>query len=84
MPREDGRRGERGADRAVREPQHGCRPFDVSNGQEIWRGRLPTPAIATPMSYEWQGKQYIVIYSGGYARLDTELSDQVIAFTLPD
>jgi quinoprotein glucose dehydrogenase len=63
---------------------HYLRAFDVSNGQEIWRGRLPAPAIATPMSYEWQGKQYIVIYSGGYARLDTELSDQVIAFTLPD
>ena len=51
---------------------------------EIWRGRLPAPAIATPMSYEWNGRQYVVIYSGGYSTLGTEYSDQVIAYALPD
>ena len=62
---------------------HYLRAFDVSNGDELWRGRLPAPAMATPMTYEWQGRQYVVIYSGGYARLDTTLSDKVIAFALP-
>ena len=63
---------------------HYLRAFDVSNGDEIWRGRLPAPAVATPMTYEWNGKQYVVIYSGGYSSLGTEYSDQVIAFALPD
>jgi quinoprotein glucose dehydrogenase len=62
---------------------HYLRAFDVSNGNELWRGRLPAPAIATPMTYEWNGMQYVVIYSGGYSTLGTEYSDQVIAFALP-
>jgi quinoprotein glucose dehydrogenase len=61
---------------------HYLRAFDVSNGDELWRGRLPAPAMATPMTYEWEGRQYVVIYSGGYSRLDTTLSDKVIAFAL--
>ena len=29
------------------------RAFDVSNGTELWRGRLPAGGQATPMTYEW-------------------------------
>lgn len=63
---------------------HYMRAFDVSNGDEVWRGRLPAPAIATPMTYVWNDRQYVVIYSGGYSTLGTEYSDKVIAFALPD
>ena len=63
---------------------HYIRAFDVSNGAELWRGRLPAPGNATPMTYEWNGRQYVIIYSGGYARMDTALSDRVIAFALPE
>jgi quinoprotein glucose dehydrogenase len=63
---------------------HYIRAFDVANGDELWRGRLPAPGNATPMTYEWNGRQYVVIYAGGYARMDTALSDRVIAFALPD
>ncbi len=63
--------------------EHEIRAFDVSDGTELWRGRLPAPGNATPMTYEWNGRQYVVIYSGGYARLDTVLSDRLIAFALP-
>ena len=61
---------------------HYLRAFDIANGTELWRGRLPAPGMATPMTYEWEGRQYVVIYAGGYARLDTTLSDKVIAFAL--
>ena len=63
---------------------HYLRAFDVASGTELWRGRLPAPGNATPMTYAWNGRQYVVIYAGGYARLDTRLDDRIIAFALPD
>lgn len=60
------------------------RAFDVSNGEELWRGRLPAGGQATPMTYEWQGRQYVVIYAGGHARAGTRLGDSIVAFALPD
>ena len=63
---------------------HYLRALDVETGDELWRSRLPSPANATPMTYEWNGRQYVVIYAGGHARLDAALSDQLIAYALPD
>jgi len=63
---------------------HYLRAFDVESGDELWRSRLPAPANATPMTYESNGRQYVVVYAGGYARLGTQLSDRLIAFALPD
>lgn len=63
---------------------HYLRAFDASNGTELWRGRLPAPAIATPMTYTWNGRQYVVIFAGGNARMGTALADSLIAFALPD
>ena len=63
---------------------HYLRAFDVSNGDELWRGRLPAPGIATPMTYTWNGRQYVVVFAGGNARMGTELADSLIAFALPD
>ena len=60
------------------------RAFDVSNGTELWRGRLPAGGQATPMTYEWDGRQFVVIYAGGNARLGTRLGDSLVAFALPD
>jgi quinoprotein glucose dehydrogenase len=60
------------------------RAFDVETGEELWRGRLPAGAQATPMTYEWQGRQYVVIYAGGYSRIESKLGDYLVAFALPD
>ena len=65
------------------------RAFDNATGEEIWRHRLPAPAIATPMSYvatdaDGKQKQYIVIAAGGYGRMPVKLSDSLIAFALED
>ncbi len=56
----------------------------MTNGTEVWRSRLPSPATATPMSYTWDGRQYVVIYAGGYSQLGTQLADHVIAYALPE
>lgn len=60
------------------------RAFDVSNGAELWRHRLPAGGQATPMSYEWNGRQYVVISAGGHARSNTQLGDYLMAFALPE
>jgi quinoprotein glucose dehydrogenase len=60
------------------------RAFDVETGEELWKGSLPTAGIATPMTYMWKGKQYVAIFAGGYANIDTKPGDELIAFALPD
>ena len=59
------------------------RALSTSTGEELWRGRLPTSGNATPMTYMWKGRQYVVIYAGGNARAGTPPDDEVIAFALP-
>ncbi|MBV8684395.1 MAG: pyrroloquinoline quinone-dependent dehydrogenase [Caulobacteraceae bacterium] len=59
------------------------RAFDAANGRLLWRGRLPAGAQATPMTYVWKGRQYVVIASGGHSKTSTKRGDQFIAFALP-
>jgi quinoprotein glucose dehydrogenase len=60
------------------------RAFDAKTGAELWKGRLPAGGQATPMTYMWQGRQYVVIAAGGHDKAGTKRGDQVIAFALPD
>ncbi|MFL9895314.1 MULTISPECIES: glucose/quinate/shikimate family membrane-bound PQQ-dependent dehydrogenase [Paraburkholderia] len=59
------------------------RGFDVNNGKEVWRARLPAGGQATPMSYSIDGRQYILIAAGGHGSFGTKLGDYVIAYALP-
>lgn len=61
------------------------RAMDMATGEEVWKGRLPVGAQATPMSYvsPKTGKQYILIVAGG-ARQSPVRGDLVIAYALPD
>ena len=59
------------------------RAFDVNNGTELWRARLPAGGQATPMSYSIDGRQYVVIAAGGHGSFGTKLGDYVIAYALP-
>ena len=58
------------------------RAFDADNGKEIWTMELPASAQSTPMTYEWGGKQYIVICAGGHGKLKSKMGDSVVAFAL--
>jgi quinoprotein glucose dehydrogenase len=58
------------------------RAIDVETGKELWKGRLPAGGQATPMSYVWEGRQYVVIAAGGHARIGTKLGDNIVAFAL--
>jgi quinoprotein glucose dehydrogenase len=59
------------------------RAFDTKSGTELWKGRLPAGGQATPMTYMWKGKQYVVIAAGGHSKLNTKRGDRVVAFALP-
>lgn len=60
------------------------RALDVKNGQELWRGRLPVGAQATPLTYvsPKSHRQYVVISAGG-ARKSADKGDYIIAYALP-
>ena len=60
------------------------RAFSVTNGEKLWEARLPAGGQATPMTYEVNGKQYVLIYAGGHGSFGTKLGDYVVAYALPD
>jgi quinoprotein glucose dehydrogenase len=59
------------------------RAFDAKTGAELWRGRLPAGGQATPMTYVWHGRQYVIIAAGGHSKSNTKRGDEVLAFALP-
>jgi quinoprotein glucose dehydrogenase len=65
-------------------PEPYLRAFDSTTGEEVWKGGLPVPAQATPMTYVIHGKQYIVVAAGGHPTFGTPVGDSVVAFALPD
>ncbi|HTP36670.1 MAG TPA: pyrroloquinoline quinone-dependent dehydrogenase [Candidatus Acidoferrales bacterium] len=58
------------------------RAFDSDTGKEIWIVELPASAQSTPMTYEWGGKQYVVICAGGHGKMKSKMGDSVVAFAL--
>jgi quinoprotein glucose dehydrogenase len=58
------------------------RAFETQTGELLWQDPLPAGGQATPMSYQLNGKQYVVICAGGHGKLHTKLGDYVIAYAL--
>jgi quinoprotein glucose dehydrogenase len=58
------------------------RAFDSDTGKELWSVELPASAQSTPMTYEWRGKQYLVICAGGHGKMKSKMGDSVVAFAL--
>ncbi|MEZ4828004.1 MAG: hypothetical protein R3C61_17230 [Bacteroidia bacterium] len=58
------------------------RAFDKATGKELWKYKLPFSAMATPCTYEVNGKQYIVFAAGG-GKVTKERGDLFVAFALP-
>ena len=59
------------------------RAFDVVNGRELWSADLPAGGKATPMTYFYRGKQYVVIAAGGDGEFFGS-ADALMAFTLDE
>ena len=55
------------------------RAFDATAGEKLWSFKLPVDATATPMTFEKDGRQYIVIVAGGHHFFERPLGDYVLA-----
>ena len=60
------------------------RALDIDTGETLWSTTLNVPSMAVPMTYEVNGRQFVVIASGGSALVGTPLDDKLFAFALPD
>jgi quinoprotein glucose dehydrogenase len=59
--------------------------YDIDTGEELWEFKAPTMAAATPMTYEYEGRQYVVFAVGGHAWYYAKgVDDYLLAFALPE
>lgn len=59
------------------------RAIDIETGETVWQDVLPGGGQATPMTYEAGGRQYVVIMAGGHHFMETPISDELVAYALP-
>lgn len=59
------------------------RAVDIETGVTLWRDTLPGGGQATPVTFEMNGRQYLVIMAGGHHFMGTPVSDQLVAYALP-
>ncbi|HLV84984.1 MAG TPA: PQQ-binding-like beta-propeller repeat protein, partial [Devosia sp.] len=59
------------------------RAIDIETGEEVWQTILPAGGQATPMTYEANGRQIVVINAGGHDFMETPIGDYFIAYALP-
>jgi quinoprotein glucose dehydrogenase len=57
--------------------------IDLKTGKILWQTPLPAGGQATPMVYEQNGREYVVLMTGGHHFMKTKIGDQVIAWALP-
>lgn len=60
------------------------RAIDIETGKTVWQDTLPAGGQATPMTYEQNGRQYIVLMAGGHHFMETPVGDELIAWALPE
>ncbi|MBV1880389.1 MAG: PQQ-binding-like beta-propeller repeat protein [Pseudomonadales bacterium] len=63
-------------------PDQKFRAFETATGKLLWEYKLPATGNATPMTYEVNGKQYVIIAAGGSDLVGSEPSDHLMAFRL--
>lgn len=57
------------------------RAFHMKTGKKLWEDQLPAGGYATPITYEVDGKQFIVIACGG-GKMGTASGDEYRAYAL--
>jgi quinoprotein glucose dehydrogenase len=59
------------------------RAFDSHTGKLLWETTLPYAGVATPATYMIDGKQYVVIATGGGRDPKSPSGGEYVAFSLP-
>ncbi|MDX1580517.1 MAG: pyrroloquinoline quinone-dependent dehydrogenase, partial [Alphaproteobacteria bacterium] len=60
------------------------RAFSLETGEQLWRHKMEAGISTTPMTYEANGRQFVVIVTGRHLFFDMPPGDAVIAFALPE
>jgi quinoprotein glucose dehydrogenase len=58
------------------------RAFDLLTGKTVWKAPLPAAGMATPVSYQVNGEQYVVLTAGGHSMYGSTKGDSVVAYKL--
>jgi len=59
------------------------RALDSHTGKLLWQALLPYAGLATPATYMVNGKQYVVIATGGGRDPKSPSGGEYLAFALP-
>lgn len=59
------------------------RAIDLKTGKTLWSAPLPAGGQATPMVYQQDGREYLVIFASGHHFMETPIGDSVVAYALP-
>jgi len=59
------------------------RAIDLKSGKVLWRWLVDAPTVALPAVYTYKGREYVAFAVGGNSILSPKVSDQLIAFALP-
>lgn len=60
------------------------RAYDVATGGELWSTALPAGPHATPMTFEMDGRPFVIVTAGGATADGNGRGDYVIAYSLTD
>lgn len=58
------------------------RAMDMRTGEELWKDRLPAGSQTTPMTYSVDGRQHVLIATGGHLWFQTPAGDEIVAYAL--
>ena len=57
--------------------------LDSKTGAVLWRSLVDAPTVSMPAVYTYKGREYVTFAVGGNSILSPKVSDQLIAFALP-
>ena len=61
------------------------RAFDIDTGEKLWEVSTPASAMSSPMTYEIDGRQFVVVAAGGHLFKGFQnISDHVVTYALPN
>ncbi|NDV00339.1 pyrroloquinoline quinone-dependent dehydrogenase [Pseudoroseicyclus sp. CLL3-39] len=60
------------------------RAIDIETGETLWSVVLPAGGQANPVTYEVDGRQYVMISAMGHHFMETGVGDYMMAWALPE
>lgn len=58
------------------------RAIDIGTGEVLWSDALPAGGQSTPITYEANGEQYLLMMAGGHHFMETRAGDYLVAYKL--